>query len=125
MLIRLSVTEQLNALNPLYADTLGGITTAYNKDEAAVAALQNTVAQLLVAQDGSTKQANQLLSTHRGECLEALPIIKTAKCPARISSTRHPGPRQSLRQYHHERGSVHGERNSRWTSGHKCKSSPG
>lgn len=55
------VEKRLNALNPVYADTIGGITEAYNKQENQINTLQNTIGQLL-AVTNRTQQQDDILS---------------------------------------------------------------
>jgi hypothetical protein len=69
----------LNALNPVFAESIGGVTKAFNEEQAKISALQQTVLQLMNAQDGSIGQAEKLAAAQNDLSKALDGVVKAAQ----------------------------------------------
>ena len=75
-----SKQDELNNLNPVYAETLAGITQAYNKQQAEIATLEQTEAGLLSIQSRTADQENMLI-----EVTNKLATARNAEAQAHLA----------------------------------------
>lgn len=78
------VQKKLNALNPVYADSLAGLTEKYNKNQTEAAALENTIASLLAitertaAQNAILEEAEKRLDSIHKQLTESTKALTAA-----------------------------------------------